>query len=175
MPQELLSAEKTPTLSLALPIFELLIIKWLELQTELPELGHYIGVGIAKIQEYVIKGRKSRIYALAMSTSLQPFKFTSEREMQVINPTMKLGWIQEHWPADDAHKAEEWMIDTVRIMPVRVSFPDVFKDDCIRHRKTARKCQNLAENSELPNLPPPSLICLPCGCCPVFWLCASGQ
>jgi hypothetical protein len=65
--QELLSAEKTPTLSVALPAYELLLNSWLHLQTELPMLKHYIGVGIDKIQEYVDKGRKSRIYALAMS------------------------------------------------------------------------------------------------------------
>ncbi|KAJ7498281.1 hypothetical protein B0H11DRAFT_2155600 [Mycena galericulata] len=50
--QELLSAEKS-TDSLD--------------DIKIPELAHYIGVGIAKIQEYVNKGRKSRIYALAMS------------------------------------------------------------------------------------------------------------
>lgn len=65
--QELLSAEKTPTLSMALPVFEMLLDSWLDLQTQIPELAHYIGVGIKMIQKYVAKGRKSRIYALAMS------------------------------------------------------------------------------------------------------------
>lgn len=65
--QELLSAEKTPTLSAALPAFEMLLDSWINLQKELPMLAHYIGAGIFKIQEYVNKGRKSRAYALAMS------------------------------------------------------------------------------------------------------------
>jgi len=52
---------------MALPAFEMLIVSWLSLQETIPELAHYIGVGIAKIQEYVKKGRQSRIYALAMS------------------------------------------------------------------------------------------------------------
>ncbi|KAJ6462092.1 hypothetical protein C8R45DRAFT_841836, partial [Mycena sanguinolenta] len=77
--QELLSAEKTPTLSAALPAFELLLESWINLQLELPMLAHYIGVGIVKIQEYVNKGRKSRVYALAM----------------ILNPTME--WIAKHW------------------------------------------------------------------------------
>ncbi|KAJ6552172.1 hypothetical protein B0H10DRAFT_1262256 [Mycena sp. CBHHK59/15] len=68
--QELLSAEKTPTLSVALPAFEMLLESWLSLQATLPMLAHYIGVGIVKIQEYINKGRKTRAYALAMSTSL---------------------------------------------------------------------------------------------------------
>ncbi|KAF7372508.1 Dimer-Tnp-hAT domain-containing protein [Mycena venus] len=87
--------EKTPTLSMALPAFELLLKSWLQMQQTLPELAHYIGVGIAKIQEYVNKGRKSRIYALAM----------------IINPTMKMHWIEENWPVSDALNAEEWMIE----------------------------------------------------------------
>jgi len=66
--QELLSAEKTPTLSVALPAFEMLVNAWTILQAALPELSHYIGVGIHKIREYVQKGRESRIYALAMSS-----------------------------------------------------------------------------------------------------------
>ena len=33
----------------------------------LKELQHYINLGISKIEEYVFKSRKSRIYALAMS------------------------------------------------------------------------------------------------------------
>jgi hypothetical protein len=68
--QELLSAEKTPTLSMALPAFEMLVQSWLNLQKEIPGLAHYIGVGISKIQEYVQRGRQSRIYALAMSKFL---------------------------------------------------------------------------------------------------------
>ncbi|KAM6490856.1 hypothetical protein JOM56_013650, partial [Amanita muscaria] len=51
--QELLSADKTPTLSQAIPAYEALVKAWLNLQQQLPELAHYIGVGIAKIQEYV--------------------------------------------------------------------------------------------------------------------------
>ncbi|KAJ6473957.1 hypothetical protein C8R47DRAFT_1053485 [Mycena vitilis] len=102
--QELLSAEKTPTLSAALPAFELLLDSWINLQQELPMLGHYIGVGITKIQEYVNKGRKTRAYALAM----------------IINPTMKMEWIEKHWPDDDAKQAEKWMIESVSQHPTRV-------------------------------------------------------
>ncbi|KAK6996343.1 ribonuclease H-like domain-containing protein [Favolaschia claudopus] len=95
--QELLSAEKTPTLSMALPAFELLLLNWLCLMEELPELAHYIGVGVHKIQEYVHKGRKSRIYALAMSTfqSIHCLHFS----------------IEEHWPREDAVQAEKWIVE----------------------------------------------------------------
>jgi len=54
--QELLSAEKTPTLAIALPAFEILMDSWLQKQTAIPELVHYIGVGIAKFKNKTRKG-----------------------------------------------------------------------------------------------------------------------
>jgi len=67
MCQELLSAEKCPTLSLALLIYEKLVVYWKELMETIPELSHYISLGIGKIMEYVAMGRRTRVYALAMS------------------------------------------------------------------------------------------------------------
>ncbi|KAJ7700445.1 PLC-like phosphodiesterase [Mycena rosella] len=81
--QELLSAEKTPTLPMALPAFELVLKSWPNLQQTLPELAHYIGVGIAKIQEYVNKGRQSRIYVLAMTDALKAEQWMLEMTMFV--------------------------------------------------------------------------------------------
>lgn len=67
MCQELLSAEKCPTLSLTLPIYEKLVVYWTALSEALPELAHYIKLGVGKIMEYVAMGRRTRVYALAMS------------------------------------------------------------------------------------------------------------
>jgi hypothetical protein len=67
MCQELLSAESCPTLSLALPIYEKLVVYWREIIKTIPELSHYINLGIGKIMEYVAMGRRTRVYALAMS------------------------------------------------------------------------------------------------------------
>lgn len=53
--QELLSAEKTPTLSMALPAYETLIELWKGQQKKIPELEYFIGIGIAKIEEYVAR------------------------------------------------------------------------------------------------------------------------
>ncbi|KDQ62838.1 hypothetical protein JAAARDRAFT_120425 [Jaapia argillacea MUCL 33604] len=64
--QELLSGDHSPTASRALLVYERLIVTWRRFQELIPELAHYIGVGIAKLEEYVMKGRHSRIYALAM-------------------------------------------------------------------------------------------------------------
>jgi hypothetical protein len=65
--QQLLSSSRTPSLSVALPAFEVLIECWKQTRVLIPELEHYANVGIAKIEEYVLKSRKSRIFALAMS------------------------------------------------------------------------------------------------------------
>jgi hypothetical protein len=54
-------------LSLALPIYEKLVVHWRALSETIPELAHYIRLGIGKIMEYVAMGRRSRVYALAMS------------------------------------------------------------------------------------------------------------
>lgn len=113
--QELLSAEKTPTLSYALPAYEKLIETWANLQVLIPMLSHYIGVGITKIADYSLKGRKSRIYALAMSTlfSMRDYLILTEMSLVVLNPTCKLAWITKHWPPKDQDNAKEWMIDAV--------------------------------------------------------------
>lgn len=66
--QELLSSERTPTLSMVVPVFEELVKQFKNLQSSYPELSHYIGVAIAKIEEYMGQSRKTRIYALATST-----------------------------------------------------------------------------------------------------------
>lgn len=78
--QELLAAEKTPTLSMVLPTYETLVLLWQELAKAIPELSHYIGLGVAKIMEYVSKGHQSRIYALAMSMYHPALWFTSTND-----------------------------------------------------------------------------------------------
>ena len=53
--QELLSAERTPTLSIALPAYETIIVKWKQLQVTIPELAPIIGQGISKLEEYMVE------------------------------------------------------------------------------------------------------------------------
>ena len=65
--QELLSSERTLTLSMALPAYELLVSKWTQLQSTIWELSHYIGIGLNKLRQYINEGRRTRIYALSMS------------------------------------------------------------------------------------------------------------
>jgi hypothetical protein len=65
--QEVLAAEKTPTLALALPMYERAIIMLDKYAIAAPRLAHAIGATRGALVEYMRKSRKSRIYALAMS------------------------------------------------------------------------------------------------------------
>ncbi|CAE6524483.1 unnamed protein product [Rhizoctonia solani] len=64
--QALLSSEETPTLSLALPVYEQLISEWDDAREQFPELAFAITAGMVKIREYANRARSSPIYILAM-------------------------------------------------------------------------------------------------------------
>ncbi|THU83977.1 hypothetical protein K435DRAFT_688499, partial [Dendrothele bispora CBS 962.96] len=65
--QERLSAEKTPTLSYALPTFEAMTSKWRKLQeTSLPEYDNIIRAGIEKLDKYRDRAEQSDAHTLAM-------------------------------------------------------------------------------------------------------------
>jgi hypothetical protein len=67
--QELVSGEKTPTLSVVLPLYEKLNALLGLLINRLPRLAYAIEATKAKLAEYLKKSRKARIYALAMGMS----------------------------------------------------------------------------------------------------------
>ncbi|QRV97807.1 hAT family dimerization protein [Ceratobasidium sp. AG-Ba] len=79
--QELLSAERTPTLALALPVYENLIQVLYDRAIEFPMLQYAIDCGIKKLDAYVATTRNTPAYAIAMA----------------INPCIKFRWIDEHW------------------------------------------------------------------------------
>ncbi len=115
--QELLAAEKTPTLAMALPVYEKLVELWKSLALAIPEMSHYIGLGVAKIMEYVSKGRRNKIYALAMS------KFTRYNTVHcrhivylVLNPRTKFQWMEQHWELSECVAAEIWLEEAVHIL-----------------------------------------------------------
>jgi hypothetical protein len=65
--QELVSAERTPTLSIALPAYEKICSTWEYLKEQKLFLVPYITTGIDKITEYVFKSRSNPAYGIAMS------------------------------------------------------------------------------------------------------------
>lgn len=65
--QEVLSSSRTPTLSMALPSYELLITVWKSMRETIHEMSHFIDAGIQRLEKYIRLARKTRVYALAMS------------------------------------------------------------------------------------------------------------
>ncbi|KAF5319548.1 hypothetical protein D9619_008318 [Psilocybe cf. subviscida] len=79
--QQCVSAEKTPTLSIVLPLYEKVIIMLKNLIRKLPEIAHAIKESIKKLESYLAISRKTKIYALAM----------------VLNPSIKYEWMKKNW------------------------------------------------------------------------------
>ncbi|OAX40362.1 hypothetical protein K503DRAFT_844628, partial [Rhizopogon vinicolor AM-OR11-026] len=100
--QEHLAAERTPTLSVALPSYELLENKWSKLKQTIWGLSHNIGFGLDKLTEYIHEGRKTRIYALTMSKSSHTSTINKNSDIMKV-----------HWNKNDTIQAREWMLDAV--------------------------------------------------------------
>ncbi|KAJ6614513.1 ribonuclease H-like domain-containing protein, partial [Mycena sp. CBHHK59/15] len=96
--QEIVSAEKTPTLSYVLPLYEQLIIILKDLAKELPKLSLGINATIRKLEEYFHMSRRTKLYGLAM----------------VLNPTIKLQWLRENWSSEDADAMAATASETVK-------------------------------------------------------------
>jgi len=105
---------------MALPIYEVLIVKWSDLKRTIPELSHYIDVALNKLHQYVREARKTRIYALSMSrlSHLDLISSLADESLfaiEVLNPDMKFSWMSLHWDAQDVANAREWTIEAVRL------------------------------------------------------------
>ncbi|THU76962.1 hypothetical protein K435DRAFT_703533 [Dendrothele bispora CBS 962.96] len=96
--QERLSAEKTPTLSFAIPAYEAMITKWTNLKAELPQAAPVIDAGIAKLVKYRDRVDVSDAYTLAM----------------VLNPSIKLVWFKRFKPRH-IEQVKDLLIREVRV------------------------------------------------------------
>ena len=63
--QEIASAEKPPTLTLVLPLFETLRANLDNLEKTLPNLSHVIQASKAKLQDYIDTVRRNPVYSIA--------------------------------------------------------------------------------------------------------------
>ncbi|PPR07616.1 hypothetical protein CVT24_004169 [Panaeolus cyanescens] len=79
--QEVVSAEKMPTLSIVLPLYEKLTIVLANFSISKPQLKHAVEPAIDKLKKYMSEARSSKAYALAM----------------VLNPTIKFTWLKNNW------------------------------------------------------------------------------
>lgn len=64
--QQLLSSDNTPTLSLVLPVYESLVQKLRQAQSDIPHYWFAIQKGLDKIEKYVAEAHRSDAYIFAM-------------------------------------------------------------------------------------------------------------
>lgn len=95
--QELVSAEQTPTLPVVLPLYEHLISLFKHVKNKLPDISHGVDAAIKKLETYLQKTRRTRVYAAAL----------------VINPTIKLAWLQKHWSESEVNNVRQWITDAM--------------------------------------------------------------
>ncbi|TEB22971.1 hypothetical protein FA13DRAFT_1640449 [Coprinellus micaceus] len=95
--QEGVSADKTPTLPVALPAYEQLLTVLRVFKSAEPEIAHGVQAAIDKLNEYFQKTRSARVYEIAM----------------IVNPTIKLEWLKKNWSESEVESAKETMITAV--------------------------------------------------------------
>jgi hAT family C-terminal dimerisation region len=81
--QELLSSERTPTLALVLPAYELIfqILRMYINTNQFPHLNFAIRASVTKLEGYMEMARQNECYGMAM----------------FLNPSSKKGWMVKHW------------------------------------------------------------------------------
>jgi hypothetical protein len=103
--QELLSAEHTPTISLAQPVYKSLIYALSQLRFTFPELQFANADGMNKIDTYVQKTHGIPVYTLAL----------------VINPAQKFDWIHGHGSLLEVEQAYIAVKQAVHVSLLNVS------------------------------------------------------
>ncbi|TEB38655.1 hypothetical protein FA13DRAFT_1620370 [Coprinellus micaceus] len=95
--QEGVSADKTPTLPVALPAYKQLLAVLRVFKSAEPEIAHGVQAAIDKLNEYFQKTRSAQVYEIAM----------------IVNPTIKLEWLKKNWSESEVESAKETMITAV--------------------------------------------------------------
>ncbi|KAJ8089868.1 hypothetical protein PM082_018445 [Marasmius tenuissimus] len=94
--QESVSAERTLTLHLVVPLYEELLDILKSLKSKFPKLSHALDAAILKLNDYIKIARESKIYGLAIVIS-------------VIHPMFKLTHIRERWGDEEAVKVKAYL------------------------------------------------------------------
>ncbi|KAJ2994371.1 hypothetical protein NUW54_g7561 [Trametes sanguinea] len=106
---DLLSAEQTPTASMVLPAYEELLELLGLARLKYPKIGHAIDASKSVLEQYMRYTRQNRVYALAM----------------IINPSVKLSWLEKHWDPEEVRAAKAWITDAMLAYRRREREPDL--------------------------------------------------
>jgi len=123
--QQVVSAEHTPTLSIVIPTYELLITMLKDLKRHLPNLKHAIQASTSKLEEYMGKARSTKMYILAMCEfHSTPFFMVCSNIIfpTVINPQTKLNYSNVNWSNTESNQAKEWVQEAVSGMFNEIKF-----------------------------------------------------
>jgi len=103
-----MSNEQTPILSGAIPSFEMFMSRWEKLITEQPRLEHVIQPGLIIMAEWT-----AHVLTLLQCVSVNYFFKKSNDTFAVLNPSIHMSWIRNHWDRDYISQAEGKIWETV--------------------------------------------------------------
>ncbi|KAJ6576169.1 hypothetical protein DFH09DRAFT_1031699, partial [Mycena vulgaris] len=72
-------------------MYEKLIVMLNDLAKDLEKISHAIKASVQKLEEYLNRSRRTKVYSLAM----------------ILNPTIKLRWLRDNWTSDDYIAAKD--------------------------------------------------------------------
>lgn len=111
-----MSSERTPLLSNAVPAFEELIERWEKIAILIPHCAPLINVGLTWADKYDERMGAIDAYAVSMCESgelLMVFNFS--HYFVVLNPAIRMLWVQGHWSQAQCDAAKVFILDLVRL------------------------------------------------------------
>ena len=90
---------------------------WEQLQREHPHLKRFIEVGLQSAYQYYAKMDRTSSYIVAMCMCLSCDISRRADSSSVLNPKMRLSWIQGHWEDDYVTDAVEKIKEIVSANP----------------------------------------------------------
>lgn len=122
--QQVMSGEATPILSGAIPSFEMFMTKWEVLAEKHPRLEQWIRTGLEWATSYYARMDRTQSYVVAMrkSIDLQMLLSRSDADpsrLLVLNPTIRMKWIRQHWDPD-------YIVDAEHKIKALVSYTDFY-------------------------------------------------
>ena len=111
----MVSADKTPTLSVVIPTYEKLLFLLGKLTKDLPNLKHAINTSAAKLKEYL--GKLLCMHSQCVR-EIHNKSINGSNSFAGINPTIKLTWAEEHWERQCIEEARQMVQNAVSLLYV---------------------------------------------------------
>jgi hypothetical protein len=112
MVQQSMSREQTPVLSGSIPAFEIFMSTWEKLAVKNPRLKPWIVIGLVWATKYYNRMDNTKAYIIAMCESII-CTVPNTKTYLVINPSVRLSWIRQHWDQPYIDSAIKMIKDTV--------------------------------------------------------------